>query len=116
MELTGPDILLLKYLARYAVADPDCIKTIYKPYGSKRYYTERLAKLKEKGNKYIALRNKQSVYALLKNGKELLKEMGIPKPAWYSAPGVFPMERQLRGNSERAGASPGRSHPTPVQP
>lgn len=84
MELTEPDILLLKYLSRYAIADIECIKSIYAPYGNKRYYAERLAKLKDKSNKYIAVRNKQSVYALLKNGKKLLKEMGSQNPTWYS--------------------------------
>lgn len=84
MELTEPDIILLKFLSRYAVADIECIRTIYEPYGNKRYYIERLAKLKAKGNKYIAPRNKQSVYALLKNGKKLLGKMGISKTAWYS--------------------------------
>lgn len=84
MELTEPDILLLKFLARYAVADIQCIRTIYKSHDNERYYQDRITKLKDKGNKYITLKNNKSTYALLKNGRQAVIDMGIHEIAWYS--------------------------------
>jgi hypothetical protein len=84
IELTPSDIQLLKFLARYAVADIECIRTIYRPYGGKRYYEERISRLKSREIKYISLRNQQATYTLLKKGMERLKDLGIDKAAWYS--------------------------------
>ncbi|NJD02371.1 MAG: hypothetical protein FIA99_07215 [Ruminiclostridium sp.] len=84
IELTLSDIQLLKFLARYAVADIECIRTIYQPYGGKRYYEERISRLKSREIKYISLRNQQTTYTLLKKGMERLKNLGIDKAAWYS--------------------------------
>lgn len=84
MDLAQPDITLLKFLARYSVIDIDGIRTIYSPYGGKRYYEDRISKLRSKGVKLISIRNRQSDYVLLTHGRQALAEMGIKNIMWYS--------------------------------